>query len=738
MEALPGMKLEQLGKQVEQLLEAVINGILPKGSDKGSLSRLAQDAYGFTCLGTRVVAFGGGTGLSTVVGGNSQLDDWPDNPFIGLKQEFPCLDVVVCTTDDGGSTGLLLQQLPLIGVGDLRKQLLSLIMFKELQATYGLGDVETRQLVRLVHRLFNHRFPAIRNDSTSAAHPLLVVPENLRRSCPEPLARLLGSLGQYVTPEGSGPPIEAGGHCLGNLLLTAAIYKEAPGRESEPPDLEAIQKGLDILGRAIGVTPGRLHPATATPGQLVLRYSNGVAVRGQWKAGLCRRDFPIDGVAVEFCGPPVVNQSLCQTIREADLILFAPGSLYTSIMPILQLPAIVEAIKENHQALKVLGANFWIQEGETDISRRGRHRGFYVSELVEAYEQNVPGGAEGLFDVVLGANLEHVPGNVLSRYALEGKGPIYLDRDRVERFGVLPIEATIYSRERLRLAQVMHHDPQKFALAVRALMFAHEQFNLKRKSPSPSGFLRRARGGAPIHAPTLCNYRKAVSAALDDKRFSPQALRRVFEEVVWENRDIRMDHFKFFRGARIIPAVEWGRSNEWDTVLGYYDPEDGILKLHEQLQHEPDRLKGNLLIALGESLLGRYLEKRRWLDQGSEADWGARCYEIRLRPAEERECFLSDTALHTYLVLSRMIPSPQDARTYRLTLNGREGFTPPGLLFGLMYAWYLNNGYGEIMEYEMSLLRWPPKKLIPCQLEERNRKQELVNFFRKVVFEHPD
>lgn len=732
------MKQEQLGKQVEQLLEAVINGILPKGSDKGPLSRLTQDACGFTCQSTRVVAFGGGTGLSTVVGGNSQLDDWPDNPFIGLKQEFPCLDVVVCTTDDGGSTGLLLQQLPIIGVGDLRKQLLSLILRDKLRAAYGLGDGETRQLVRLIHRLFNHRFSANCNDSKQFANPLLVVPEGMRRSCPEPLARLLGSLGQYVTPEGDGPSIKAGGHCLGNLLLTAAILKEASGRESEAPNSEAIQKGLDTLARAIGVTPGRLHPATATPGQLVLRYSNGVAVRGQWKAGLVRRDFPIDGVAVEFCGPPVVNQSLCQTIREADLLLFAPGSLYTSIMPILQLPAIVEAIKENHRALKILGANFWIQEGETDISRRGRHRGFYVSELVEAYEQNVPGGAEGLFDVVLGANLEHVPGNVLSRYALEGKSPIYLDRDRVERFGVLPIEATIYSRERLRLAQVMHHDPQKFALAVRALMFAHEQFNLKRKSPSPSGFLRPARGGAPLHAPALCNYRKAVSVALDDKRFSPQTLRRVFEEIVWENRDIRMDHFKFFRGARIIPAVEWGRSNEWDTVLGYYDPEDGILKLHEQLQQEPERLKGNLLIALGESLLGRYLEKRRWLNQGSEADWGARCYEIRLRPAEERECFLSDAALHTYLVLSRMIPSPHDARTYRLTLNGGEGFTPPGLLFGLMYAWYLNNGYGEIMEYEMSLLRWPPQKLIPCQLEERNRKQALVNFFRKVVFEHPD
>lgn len=738
MGAWPEMKRGQLGTYIEQLLEAVISGAVPEGADQGFIARQAREARDFRCENIRVVAFGGGTGLSTVVGGNSQLDDWPDRPFLGLKQDYPRLDVVVCTTDDGGSTGLLLQELPIIGIGDLRKLLLSLILHNELQNTYGLDDRATVQLVRLIHGLFNHRFPANRNDPRYVANPLLVVPENMRRSCPAPLKRLLCSLGQYVSPRGRGPAIRPGGHCLGNLLLTAAIFQEGPGTSHEPPDMKAIEKGLDRLARAIGVTPGRLHPATSTPGQLVLRYSSGVAVRGQWKSGRCRRDFPIDCVAVEFSDNPTVDPSLCRTIREADLIIFAPGSLYTSIMPILQLPAVVDAVKENGKALKILGANFWIQEGETDISRRGTNRGFYVSELIEAYGQNVPGGAEGLFDVVLSASLEHVPGSVLSRYALEGKSPIYLDRDRVERFGVLPLEATIYSTERLRLAQVIHHDPQKFALAVRALVFAHDQFDLKRTPPSLPGSPRSAPACARPHVPLLCTYRKMMKEGLDDKRFSPKTLRSLFHEMVWENRDIGVDHFKFFRGARIIPAQRWGRSNEWDNVLGYFDPEDGLLKIHEQLGKNPERLKGNLLIALGESLLGRYLERRRWLDQKARGEWGSRCYEIKLRPSRERHCLLNGAELRTYLSLARMVASPHDARTFRVTLNGDEGFTPPGLLFGLLYAWYLNNVYGEIMEYEMSMLRWPSQKLIPSQLEERNRKQALIDFFRKVVFRHAD
>lgn len=53
------MKRGRFGEQVEQLLEAVINGIIPKGSGKDPISRLAQDAYAFECRNTRVVAFGG-------------------------------------------------------------------------------------------------------------------------------------------------------------------------------------------------------------------------------------------------------------------------------------------------------------------------------------------------------------------------------------------------------------------------------------------------------------------------------------------------------------------------------------------------------------------------------------------------------------------------------------------------------------------------------------------------------
>ena len=142
------------------------------------------------------------------------------------------------------------------------------------------------------------------------------------------------------------------------------------------------------------------------------------------------------------------------------------------MIPILQVRPIAEAIRGNRRALKILAANFWIQEGETDISPGNEGRGFLVSELIEAYDRNVPGGVRGLFQVVFSANLEHIPGNILRNYALEGKRPIHLDRARVEAMGLQPVEATLFSPEHLKSSRVIHHDAAKFALAVRALLGA--------------------------------------------------------------------------------------------------------------------------------------------------------------------------------------------------------------------------------------------------------------------------
>jgi uncharacterized cofD-like protein len=725
----------------EHLVEYLLTGSMASDS-LPEIEKLAEQVLQWDLQSTQVVVLGGGTGMSTIIGGNSRMPDWPDQPEAGIKQEFSHLTSVVCTTDDGGSTGRLLQQFPIIGVGDIRKLLISSIRPQKLRQTYRIEDQEGDTLLRMIHRLFNYRFDEVSCKYQDLENPLLVLPQDLQQACPKSLKEALCSLGDFLTKNHTKPLIHPAGHSMGNLLLIAAIFRESQRRITESPGLRAIQRGIDHIAALIGVPSGSIHAATATPGQLKFRYANGVEVCGQSKSAQARRDSPVDRVFTEFVSHPVVSTAIVKAVQQADVIIYAPGSIYSSTLPVLQLDPITEAIRSNHKALKILCANAWIQEGETDISLKNQGRGFLVSELIEACDRNIKHGIKGLVDVVLSANLEHVPGNILRNYALEGKSPIHLDRTQVTALGIHIVEATLFSQEQQTKAKVIQHDPKRFALAIRTLLYIDRYLQKE-----PGYILRSAkinRNLLPLHSVEttdsrpnnkklfLCQYLESIINALQTKKFQPPALKEFFIDLVWENRDIHPTHLSFFNGICVLPAHQWNRSTQWDNVLGYYDPEDEYLKLHQDLLANPARLKEDILIALGESLLGRYLEKRQWIPQHS-----SRRYEIILKKAKDRHSYLSEEQLHTYLQLARMIQDHEDPQIYGLSINKNGGFLPPGLLFGLMYSWYLS-GRGLTMEYEMSLLRWPAKSLIPLHAQARSYKELLVRFFRAEIFGHKD
>ncbi len=721
----------------EELVRVILDGVSAGPRSRTEEKKLIEDILRFRSGEVRVVVLGGGTGLSTVVGGESKIPEWTRRPFVGLKEVFSRLTAVVVTTDDGGSTGKLLRELPMIGIGDLRKCFLSLVRAENLRRRWKLDDRGVSDLVRVLSGIFNYRFPEPGADRRVFREPCRAVPRQLRAACPEELAADLASLTGYLSPRGEGPTVKPEGHCLGNLLLTAAVFRAA-GRSDRPPSNTAIRKGVDRLARLAGVDPGALHAATATPGQLKFRYSNGVEVYGQYKSARARRGCPVERVTAEFIRRPAVPRAVLEAVRRADLIVYAPGSLYTSMIPLLQIRPLAAAVRANRRALKILAANFWIQEGETDISPRGPAQGFLVSDLIESYNRTIPGGVSGLFDTVLSAGLDRVPARILRNYALEGKVPIHLDRRRVEAMGFRPVEAPLFPPPRPGQSSAIHHDPVNFALAVRTLYYLRPVLDpVSGKPPRPARRPSGPRRRLPLPAGIpLCRYREEMAAALRGKRFQPKELREMMIDLAWENRDILPGHFSGFRGVRLVGGRDWKRSTEWDNVLGYFDPADRELKIHRRLFRHPERLREDLLIALGESLLGRYLERRRWPRPPFTPDPSSRCYEIRLRPAGRRECFLSDRQLHRYLRLARMVPDPKNRLVYRITVNDREGFLPPGLLFGLLYAWYLDDACGSLMDYEMALLRWPEEALMPYQVQERRRKQDLVTFFREEVFRH--
>jgi hypothetical protein len=109
-------------------------------------------------------------------------------------------------------------------------------------------------------------------------------------------------------------------------------------------------------------------------------------------------------------------------------------------------------------------------------------------------------------------------------------------------------------------------------------------------------------------------------------------------------------------------------------------------------------------------------------------------YEIRLRPARERDCWLPDAALRAYLRAAGMLPRAGDPLGYGRPVGKGAGFLPCGILFGLMYAWMLDGAFVPALDFEMRMLQWPASRLLPYQVRERAAHRELVRFFREEVF----
>ena len=76
---------------------------------------------------------------------------------------------------------------------------------------------------------------------------------------------------------------------------------------------------------------------------------------------------------------PIAHPKAVTAIREADIVVMGPGSLFTSILPNLMVPGIAEAIHRS-KATTVYVCNVATQQGETD--------NFTVADHVDALQKH--------------------------------------------------------------------------------------------------------------------------------------------------------------------------------------------------------------------------------------------------------------------------------------------------------------------------------------------------------------
>ena len=735
----------------EKLIDLVVNGEPPNLPPEigQQFSWLRRCFIMGDVENVRVVVFGGGSGLSNIIGGDSRLEGWAKNPFSGLKDIFPKTKSIVCVTDDGGSTGELIKDLPIIALGDIRHVLLSSIQKQRLRLKYNLTEDESIRLVEALAELCNMRLKENQIDEGLLAGFL----ERYKDNLPEGMFGQLEVLTKNLFIDKRLRSTLTRPHCLGNLFLASSIYRNIDSSLINNEDIEnnpdivsnAVLEGIEEICDCIGVEKDSVTPCTTTPAHLRFCYSNGVDAIGENKSSESDRGYPVDRVIVDFSDIAKVPQRIRQEIEAADILILAPGSLYSSIIPIFQVPGIAEAVRGNRRAQKILISNLWVQAGETDISMADQERKFHVSDMIRAYERNIPGGTNGLFSEVLCISLKDVPGSVLQNYAIEGKIPIYLDKEIVEQQGFIPIECGIYNKKALADRGVIQHDPDFLATAVKTIYLSRDFRQKKEMSPTPKVTLKE--GIAPARRPSLYPTKKYrcilqwvrslyLNSSERQNSVNEDKIREKILETIWKHQDIPTEHLAFVDGIELIEEKKWKRNQKWDNVFSFYDPTDKTIKIRNDQIDNQRNFETALLIATGQSLLGNYAKEKKMTEVLVDDAAVGKIYHLTVEKNELLNCFFSMAEIKTFLNLARMNSLDKHDNHFIRVINGAEGFTPPGVLMGLSYAWYLDNRLASHIEYKMAVTKISESSLIPEQRKMKDRRNAIVNFFREVVFMH--
>lgn len=166
----------------------------------------------------------------------------------------------------------------------------------------------------------------------------------------------------------------ADNHTLGNLMLTALTAES----ESFPEAIEICSRLLKIRGAVLPSTIDQVKLCGLTQDGLEFRSEETL---GKGPSALQR--VWLDPVRPEPYQPAI------DAILAADAIILGPGSLFTSIIPSLLVPGIIDAIKQSG-ATVVFVCSMADMQGET--------WGLSAEEHVDALLRH---GMEGLVDVVL-------------------------------------------------------------------------------------------------------------------------------------------------------------------------------------------------------------------------------------------------------------------------------------------------------------------------------------------------
>ncbi len=295
----------------------------------------------------RFVVIGGGTGSFHVLS--------------GLKHYTHNITALVSMADDGGSTGVLRDELGVLPPGDIR------------QCLVALSDISNAKVLR---DLFNFRFEE-------------------------------GSLG---------------GHSFGNLFLSAV--------EKMTNDFD---EAVRLAGELLHIS-GRVIPITHDNVRLAIRWGDHI-VRGE--GTIDAMDFANrQGTKPHLFLEPsaAANPKALQAITDADVIVVAPGDLYTSLGPLLIVEGVGEALAAS-KAKVVYVSNLVVNPRQTT--------GFTVGDHVDELERFA---GHQFIDYAI-YNTANPDPELYERYSRAGESLVEMDIEQCRRAHYETVGIDLLSKE---------------------------------------------------------------------------------------------------------------------------------------------------------------------------------------------------------------------------------------------------------------------------------------------------
>lgn len=225
------------------------------------------------------------------------------------------------------------------------------------------------------------------------------------------------------------------GQSFGNLFLAA--LNQVTG---------SFYQSVRYMSDVLAIT-GRVLPVTTEDVHIEAEFENGAVVRGESNINTQKKllDSPIRHIRMIPEHPKALSDTI-SAITNARLLIFGPGSLYTSIIPNLLVDGIVDAVRASN-ARKVYICNVMTQDGETE--------NYTATDHIKALFDH---SYDGLFDTCIANNAE-ISRELITKYAAEGAEPMPINEEDFKKMGIKLILKPLIS-ENTPLAR---HDPARLA-----------------------------------------------------------------------------------------------------------------------------------------------------------------------------------------------------------------------------------------------------------------------------------